>query len=144
MFLALLGLLTVPSPVARAEDHGAPVFECVPCGMKFSNEKEWARHEIRYHGADGCAKCGVLFHDKLEEAAHEILHHGATHCKACGRDFRNTGEARVHLVTIHHLPSCPLHHMVFASGEEARAHAAHCPVFRAEYAKRGNRPKAER
>ncbi|HHQ49724.1 MAG TPA: hypothetical protein ENK19_12680 [Acidobacteria bacterium] len=118
---------------ARAEDHGAAVFECVPCGMKFSNEKEWARHEIKVHGAKGCEECGVLYHGRLEEAAHEILRHGATHCSACGRDFRSNRAAVDHLVSIHHLPHCSFHNMVFANDQQARAHAAKCPAFRAEY-----------
>ena len=131
----VLGFWLAAIRPVRAEDHGAAVFECVPCGMKFSNEKEWAQHEIEVHGAKGCKKCGVLYHGRLEEAAHEILRHGATHCSACGRDFRSNRAAVDHLVSIHHLPHCSFHKRVFASEEEARAHAATCPAFRAEYAR---------
>ncbi len=128
-------LLAVGLTDLFAEDHGAAAFECVPCGMRFSDTKEWARHEIKAHGARGCARCGVLLANDLEEAAHRILHHGATHCLACGRDFSTNREAVDHLVSTHHLPHCSIHHMVFANDEEAAAHAASCPVFRAVFEK---------
>ncbi len=136
LFMLVAVLLIMADPPLHAEDHGTPAFECVPCGMKFNDRKEWARHEIRAHGAGGCMECGALFANDLEEGAHKILHHGATHCTACGRDFRSNHEAVDHLVSVHRLPNCPVHHRVFANEEEAAAHAARCQAFRAQYEKK--------
>lgn len=136
-------LLAVGLSYLFAEDHGAAAFECVPCGMRFSDTEEWARHEIKAHGARGCAQCGVLLANDLQEAAHRILHHGATHCIACGRDFSTNREAVDHLVSTHHLPRCSIHHMVLANDEQAAAHAARCPAFRAVFEK-VKAPRAEK
>ncbi|ELT90221.1 hypothetical protein CAPTEDRAFT_85699, partial [Capitella teleta] len=94
------------------EKHSGKGYECIMCGIKYTNSSGLYRHRRKVHGLSAhrsenhvykCHECGKEIIDKHAYQVH-IKRHTGIHdqiCEQCGKAFKTSTDLQKHIRAVH-------------------------------------------